>query len=107
MKCRKRRPPLFETSGHLYAREAKTVYVNVVNRHKENSISADIFSNSGPFAGNAETTLLTAASLEEPFSYDKREQYLPVGKTVKTEGNKISVSFPAHSFTQIKITVKP
>ena len=91
----------------VYAKEAKIVYINVVNRHKEKSITADISSVSGTFAGNAETTLLTVASLEEPFSYDKREQYVPAGKTIKPEGKKISVSFPAHSFTQIKIAVKP
>jgi alpha-L-arabinofuranosidase len=91
----------------VYLKETKTVYINVVNRHQDKAITTDIISSSSTFAGKAEVTLLAAASLDEPFTYDKQEQYNPVTKEVKVEGNKISCSFPAHSFTQIKVGVKP
>lgn len=89
----------------VYSPETKTVYINVVNRHKDKFISADILSTSGVFNGKAEAKLLTA-SLEEEFTFEKQEQYKPVTKNAKVDGNRISFSFPPHSFTQIKASVK-
>jgi alpha-N-arabinofuranosidase len=77
-----------------------------VNRHKDNAITADIINNSGFFTGKAEAKFLTNDSLTEPFTIDKQEQYIPITKEINVEGNKISCSFPAHSFTQIKVRVK-
>jgi alpha-N-arabinofuranosidase len=90
----------------VYSNETNTVYINVVNRHKEKTITADIINNSGKFTGKAEIKLLTGASLDEPFTFDKQEQYNPITKENKIDGNKITCSFPAHSFTQIKVGVK-
>jgi alpha-N-arabinofuranosidase len=90
----------------VYLKETNTVYINVVNRHKDKTITTDIINNSGTFTRKAEGKLLTADSLDEPFIFDKKDQYEPVTKEIKVEGNKISCSFPAHSFTQIKVGVK-
>jgi alpha-N-arabinofuranosidase len=90
----------------VYSNETNTVYINVVNRHKDKTITADIINNSGKFTGKAEIKLLTGASLDEPFTFDKQEQYNPITKENKIDGNKITCSFPAHSFTQIKVGVK-
>jgi alpha-N-arabinofuranosidase len=89
-----------------YSEETNTVYINVVNRHKDKTFTSDIISNSGTFTGKAETQLLNIASLEEPFTFDKQEQYKPVKKEISVKENKISCSFPAHSYTQIKVGVK-
>ena len=53
----------------VYSKETKTVYINVVNRHKDKTITAEIKNTAGTFAGKAEMSLLTAASLEEPFAF--------------------------------------
>ena len=90
----------------VYNKETNIVYINVVNRHKDKTISTEIINNSGIFTGKAETKLLTAASLDEQFTFDKQDEYSPVTKEIKVEGNKISHSFPPHSFTQIKVGVK-
>jgi alpha-N-arabinofuranosidase len=90
----------------VYIKETGTVYINVVNRHKDKTITADIQSISGEFTGNAETKMLYSASLDEPFTYDKQDQYIPVTKEINTDKNKLTCSFPAHSFTQIKIGVE-
>ena len=90
----------------VYSSETNTVYINVVNRHKNKTITTDIINSSGTFAGKAEIKVINAASLEEPFLFDKREQYIPVTKEIKTEGNKMSCAFPAHSFTQIQVGVR-
>jgi alpha-N-arabinofuranosidase len=90
----------------VYSKENSTVYINVVNRHKDKAITTEIVNNSGSFAGKAEASTLNAVSLTEPFSFDKQNQYKPVVKDVKADRNKITYSFPAHSFTQIKVQVK-
>ena len=90
----------------VYLKETNTVYINVVNRHKDKTITADIYSISGEFTGKAETKMLYSASLDEPFTYDKQDQYIPVTNEIKTEKNKLTCTFPAHSFTQIKIGVE-
>ncbi len=90
----------------VYSKETNTVYINVINRHQENTITAEIISSSGEFNGKAEAKLLTTNSLEESFSFDKQEQYMPEVKEINTTKNKLTFSFPAHSITQIKIGVK-
>jgi alpha-N-arabinofuranosidase len=90
----------------VYSPETHTVYINVVNRHKENAVSASIISNSGVFVGKAEAQLVTTDSLTAPFTIEKRDQYLPAIKEINIERNTMSFSFPPHSFTQIKAEVK-
>ena len=90
----------------VYSKETGFVYINVVNRHKDNTIIADIITSSNEFTGKAEAKVVSGDSLKDLFIYDKQEQYNPVSKEIKTEKNKISYSFPAHSFTQIKAGVK-
>jgi len=89
-----------------YSEADKTVYINVVNRHKDETITSKIINSSGAFSGKAETRLINAESLDEQFTYDKQEQYKPVVRKVAVKGNKLTCSFPAHSFTQIKVGVK-
>jgi alpha-N-arabinofuranosidase len=89
----------------VYSKKTNTVYINVVNRHKDKAITAEIINTAGTFAGKAQTSLLNAASLDEPFAFDKQDQYKPVTKELEVNGNRISCSFPPHSFTQIKVKV--
>jgi len=88
-----------------YSKETKTVFINVVNRHKEKAITTDIVCSSGVFSGKAEASSVEGDSLTEPFTFDKKDQYNPVIKEIKIEGNKLKYSFPAHSFTQLKVKV--
>lgn len=90
----------------VYSKSNHTVYINVINRHQDTAIATDIFSTTGTFAGKAEAALLTADDLDEPFTFDKKNQYTPVIKEIETEDNQLSCSFPAHSFTQIKVKIK-
>lgn len=89
-----------------YSKETHTVYINVVNRSKDKAIDADITSSAGDFTGTAEASVVNSNTIEAPFTYDQRDDYRPVVKTVKANGNAISYSFPAHSFVQIKVKVK-
>ncbi|HVN47725.1 MAG TPA: alpha-L-arabinofuranosidase C-terminal domain-containing protein [Bacteroidota bacterium] len=90
----------------VYSKETKTLYINVVNRHKDDAIKAEILSTSGKFSGKAEVSVVNRDDIKEMFNFDQQDQYKPVVKEVNIDGNKFSYSFPAHSFTQIKVRVK-
>jgi len=101
--------PYLDVSS-VYSKESNTVYVNVVNRHQDKAITADIISSSGSLGGKAQATLVNCESLRDPFEFDKQNQYVPVSKDIDakdidTKGNKLNYTFPPHSFTQIKLTI--
>jgi len=89
-----------------FSEESKTVFINVINRHEEKSITTDILCASGEFSGIAEATVVNNASLTDAFTYDKQAEYIPQTDQVKLSKEKITYSFPAHSFTQIKVGIK-
>ena len=90
----------------VYSKETGDIIINVVNRHKDNPITADIISASGEFTAKAEATLVAGNTLNDTFTYDKQSQYIPETKVINTDKNRISYSFPAHSFTQIKVEIR-
>ena len=90
----------------VYNKGAGTAYMNVVNRNKDKAITADIMSVSGIFSGKAEASLVDSDSLDAPFTYDNQKKYIPLTKEIEVKEGKISYSFPAHSFTQIKVGIK-
>jgi len=89
----------------VYSKEVNTVFINVVNRHQDKAITADIINNSGVFSGKAEATVINSADLKAVFEYDKRSQYMPAIKEANFTGNKLTYTFPSHSFTQIRVAV--
>jgi alpha-N-arabinofuranosidase len=90
----------------VYSEEMNSVFINIVNRHKDKAITTDIINNSGVFTGKAEISLVISDSLDAQFTFDKQEQYIPATKEIKVDENKISYTFPPHSFTQIKVGVE-
>lgn len=97
--------PFLDVSA-TYSKDANAVFVNVVNRHKDKVITADIMNSSAQVMLQGEAFTINATDLQEAFSFDKKEQYMPVKKEVPVKNNGTSYSFPAHSFTQIKIMLK-
>ncbi len=104
----------FSTSGYyknipyldvtcVYNKNSGSLIFNVVNRHKEKAVSTEIVSNSGSFADEASVTEIDNHDMEAPYSFDKRDQYIPVTKKIKVKGDDFIYTFPAHSFTQIKV----
>ena len=90
----------------VYSKETNTVYINVVNRHKDKAITADVIASSCVMTGKAEAQVVTVDSLSAAFAFDKQKEYSPATKEIEVKGNKLSFLFPAHSFTQIKVGVK-
>jgi alpha-N-arabinofuranosidase len=96
--------PYLDVSA-VYSKTANAVFINVVNRHKDKAIEADIMSTSGTFSGKGEASTLNATSITEPFAFEKRDQYLPVKKEITLKKGNLNYSFPPHSFTQIRISI--
>ncbi|MFN8257090.1 MAG: alpha-L-arabinofuranosidase C-terminal domain-containing protein [Bacteroidales bacterium] len=90
----------------VYSKESKTVFINVVNRHKEKALLTDIIPTTGELTGKAEVTMVAGNSPDETFTFEKQSQYVPVTTEVKTEKNKLTYSFPPHSYIQIKVKMK-
>ena len=89
-----------------FSKETNAAFINVVNRHKDKAITADITSTSGDFSGKAEASLITTKDMQAAFVFDKQNEYVPVKTDVETKNNKLTYSFPPHSFTQIKVLLK-
>jgi alpha-L-arabinofuranosidase len=89
----------------VYSKENGTVYINVINRHQDKDISAEVINTSGFFNSKCQVSIVTAESLDEPFAFDKQASYVPVVKEIETGKNKLRYTFPPHSFTQLKVTV--
>jgi alpha-N-arabinofuranosidase len=89
----------------VYSKETQTVYINVINRHKDKAITADVVNTSGTFKGKAQASFVTTESMEEPFTFEKQAQYIPVTKEIETGKNSLTCTFPPHSFTQLKVAV--
>ena len=79
----------------VYSKENRNVYINVINRHKDKAITADIINTSGVFTGKGQASIVTAESLDEPFAFDKQAQYIPVIKEIETGKNKLTCTFPS------------
>ncbi|MGC4102427.1 alpha-L-arabinofuranosidase C-terminal domain-containing protein [Ferruginibacter sp.] len=97
--------PYLDVSA-TYSKDANIVFVNVVNRHKDKAITADVISISGDFTGKAEGNVITCKDLQEAFVFEKKDQYATLKTNTETKNNKLTYSFPAHSFTQLKIMIK-
>jgi alpha-L-arabinofuranosidase len=85
----------------VYSKENGSVIINVVNRHKDKPITAEILNTSGNFPAKATVNEMAVSDLSAPFVFDKQQQYLPVTKEATAKGNKMVYTFPPHSFTQI------
>lgn len=89
----------------VYSKETSTLFINVVNRHKDDAIRTEIINNSGKFTGKASIREVNSKDIHDSFTFDKRQKYIPVNKELEVANNKFSYSFPAHSFTQIKLKI--
>lgn len=90
----------------VYNKEMNSIVINVVNRHEKKVVTSEIVNNSCNFTGDALVTIINSDNVNTPYTYAKRKDYIPVPENVKTSGNKFTCSFPAHSFTQIRVKIR-
>jgi len=97
--------PYLDVSS-VYDKATKQVVINVVNRHKTDAIATDVQSISGSFTGSATVNQIASDDIEnKPYTYDVRDTYAPKSSQVTTNGATLHYTFPAHSFTQIVVSV--
>jgi alpha-N-arabinofuranosidase len=89
----------------VLSEDGRTVYVNVVNRHKDKSITAEVSNSGSPFTGKAQASLITG-ELGAFFTSAKQSEYLPKVEAIDVRNGKLTYSFPAHSFTQLSFKLK-
>lgn len=83
----------------------KILVVNVVNRHETKDIPTDIVLQTGDFTGNATVNEVNGKTTTSRNT--KTEEAVGIStKEIKFKGNTIRYSFPAHSLTQLEISVK-
>jgi alpha-N-arabinofuranosidase len=94
--------PYLDVSA-VYAEDDRVLIINVVNRHKEEAIETDIVSCSGDFASKARVQEVYSEDPQEPYTYARKDAYVPQTKTIPTDKSKMTYTFPPHSFTQIAV----
>ncbi len=84
---------------------AKMIVVNVVNRHESKVIPANILLQAGEFTGNVIVNEVNGKSVTS--TNTRTEEGVGIAtKEIKFKGNTLNYSFPAHSLTQLQITLK-
>jgi alpha-N-arabinofuranosidase len=72
----------------------------------EEAITANIISDTGEFSGTAEINTINSDDVEAPYTVNDKDSYQPATSAIETRGDSFTHSFPAHSFTQIKVGIK-
>jgi alpha-N-arabinofuranosidase len=97
--------PYLDVSS-VYDAKAKQVVINVVNRHKDEPIATDIQSVTGGFTGTATVSQIASDDVKNtPYTYEARDSYAPKVSDLAASGATLHYTFPAHSFTQIVVSV--
>ncbi len=97
--------PYLDVSS-VYDAKAKQVIINVVNRHKTDAIATDIQNVAGTFSGTASVSQIASDDLtNKPYTYEARDTYAPKTEQLPASGSTLHYNFPAHSFTQIVVSV--
>lgn len=84
---------------------ARTLVLNVVNRHETNAITADIVLQTGEFTGSAKANEVNG-KIAAPGNPRAEEPVNSTSADIKFKGNTIRYTFPAHSLTQLMVPLK-
>jgi len=78
-----------------------TVILNVVNRHPDQALAADIVIEDKKFAGPVEVSEVNGPDIKAENNFDSTA-VRTVERSITSEGSRLQYSFPAHSFTLLK-----
>ena len=85
--------------------EAKTLVLNVVNRHETDEITGNIVLQTGEFTGSA-TASVVNGKISASDNPRAEEPVTVTSADIKFKGNEIRYTFPAHSLTQLLVPLK-
>jgi alpha-N-arabinofuranosidase len=93
--------PYLDASAAL---DNRTLVINVVNRHRDQAVEADIELEDKQFAGAAEVFEVNAADIKAENSFDATT-VKTVERQAKTGGKVLWYSFPPHSYTMLRTKI--
>ncbi len=96
--------PYLDVSA-AYDPATKMLVVSVVNRHHEQAISTQLELQSGLPTGKVQVLEVNSPNLADENS-EKEQKVKTVEKTATISGREWSHTFPAHSFTMLKVQLK-
>jgi alpha-N-arabinofuranosidase len=79
-----------------------TLVLNVVNRHRDQALDTEIQLEDKQFAGAVEVSEINAADIKAENSFDSTA-VKTVSRSATAEKNLLRYSFPAHSYTMLKV----
>jgi len=79
----------------------------VVNRHKDKTITTDIISQTGKFTGMFKVFEVNGPDVKTSNDFGSEAVKTVTRPDIKSSAEKITYSFPAHSFTMIKGKISP
>ena len=103
--CSKYKTPRFDEVPHIDASAAYdngSLVLNVVNRHKTEAIEVDIDLEDKQFSGPVAVSQVNGPDIKSENDFGKTT-VKTAESTVTAEQRRLRHSFPAHSFTQLKV----
>jgi alpha-L-arabinofuranosidase len=88
----------------VYNEKLEEVVINVVNRHKDRGIETSIINQFGKLDSKGKIAEVNA-NLDDENSSTSQKVKIQIKEVAVTEGG-LTYTFPAHSFTQIKIKIR-
>ena len=81
------------------------VFLCVVNRHKDQAITTDLISQTGAFQGPLEVYEVNGPDIKSGNDFGKETVKTVKKADLNANGQKLTYSFPAHSFTMLKAKI--
>ncbi len=78
--------------------------LNVVNRHKDKNIEASVMNQSGKLSGKATVSEVNSTSLTDE-NNEREQKVKAISREISVSSDGFTYSFPAHSFTQIRVKI--
>jgi len=79
-----------------------TLVLNVVNRHPDQAITADIEVQDKRFGGAVDASEVNGPDIKAENDFDSTKVRATQAQSPSAQGNKLQYSFPAHSYTMLK-----
>jgi alpha-L-arabinofuranosidase len=95
--------PYLDVSATLHGDE---IIICVVNRHKDQAITTDIISQSGPFSGVMKVYEVNGPDIKSMNDFNSEIVKTVEKPDVKVKGDIVTYSFAPHSFTMLRCSVK-
>jgi alpha-N-arabinofuranosidase len=79
-----------------------TVFINVVNRHRDEAIATDIIAQEGTFRGPFEVYEVNGPDVKARNDFDQELVRTEQKPDVEANGSRFTYTFPPHSFTMLR-----